>query len=96
MWKLKEIAEGNDKIKNAKIIKEKLCELKNDIPEMLTVAVYIDGDIGKETENYDAVVILDVANQEDLKKYLDHPKHVEVAQFIGKVREKRAVLDTII
>jgi hypothetical protein len=42
MWKLEENAEGNTKLENAKIIKEKLEALVGIIPEIVELEVGID------------------------------------------------------
>ncbi|MFW2490004.1 Dabb family protein [Clostridium chromiireducens] len=40
--------------------------------------------------NYDIILITKFSTLEDLDKYLAHPKHLEVAQFIGSVLDTQA------
>lgn len=91
MWKLKDSAEGRDKLENARIIKEEVESLKNEISEIIDIEVGIN--IVDDAQSYDIVLYSTFASSEDLDKYQKHPLHVKVAGYIGKVRESRVVVD---
>lgn len=91
MWKLKDIYDGKSKLENAKIIKEKIESLKNIIEEIKEIEVGIN--VYNDPQSYDVVLVSSFNSIEDLEKYQKHPEHIKVAEFIGKVRESRVVVD---
>jgi len=91
IWKLKDFAEGKSKKENAKLIKEGLENLKNYIPEIIEIRVGIN--IESNFSNADIVLHSYFKNMEDIFTYQNHPKHHEIANFIGKVREERYCVD---
>lgn len=91
IWKLKDFSEGNSKKENALIIKEGLENLKNDIPEIAEIRVGIN--IESDFTNADVVLHSYFKNTEDMFTYQNHPKHHDIADFIGKVREDRYCVD---
>lgn len=91
MWKLKDFAEGADRERNAKRIKIELQALKSTIPQIFHLEVginFIPSDAA-----YDVVLFSVFKSQQDLDAYLNHPDHKAVAEFLGKVRESRVVVD---
>lgn len=91
MFKLKEFAEGNSKLENAKIIKNRLEDLKNKIDEIKFIEVGID--FNQSEFAFDIVLYSEFETVEDLNKYQVHPEHLKVSEFVGKVRTERAVAD---
>ena len=91
MWKLKENAEGNTKLENARLIKTKLESLKQIIQELKEIEVGIN--IVKDPGAYDLVLYTGFENQDDLNKYASDPRHLEVVDFIKKVVDSRIVVD---
>lgn len=91
MWKLKESAEGADKKANALKIKQSLNNLVGKIQEIKLLEVGVD--ILKSEASFDVVLVSEFETMETLKAYQAHPEHVAVAGFIGKVVEKRVVID---
>jgi hypothetical protein len=91
MWKLKDFAEGADKARNAKRIKIELETLKISIPQIAHLEVGIN--ILDSDAAYDVVLFSTFKNETDLELYQNHPDHRAVAEFIGKIRESRAVVD---
>ena len=91
MWKLKDNAEGNDKVENAKIIKEELEALKKEVKEIKSIEVGVNIVSGEQA--YDVVLYSEFENIEDLNAYQKHPAHLRVGEFVGKVREDRVVVD---
>lgn len=91
MWKLKEEAEGHKKIENCNIIKSGLEDLKSKIPQIISLEVGIN--TVEDLNAYDLVLYTEFKTQQDLDTYQNHPDHVAVARYIGKVRESRVVVD---
>jgi hypothetical protein len=91
MWKLKDFAEGADRARNAKRVKIELEALKNLIPQIWHIEVGIN--VLESDASYDVVLYSVFKNQDDLDAYQKHPDHRAVAEFIGKVRESRVVVD---
>ncbi len=93
MWTLKEEAEGNTKIENKKIVKEKLLALKGVISQIESIEV---GDnINPSDAAFDLVLISTHTDQDTLTGYINHPAHKEAAAFIGKVVSERKVVDFV-
>lgn len=91
MWKLKAFAEGADRARNAKRIKIELEALKNTIPQIHHLEVGIN--VLASEAAYDVVLVSVFRNQQDLELYQNHPDHRAAAEFVGKVKEVRAVVD---
>jgi hypothetical protein len=94
LFKLKPYAMGASKEENAKKIKHGLEALKSVIPQIRHIEVGINCILGDEA--YDVAIYSEFANEGDLSIYAKHPEHVEIAGFVGKVRECRVVVDYII
>ena len=91
MWRLLEEAEGNTKGTNLDLVKRKLYDLKSVIDEIDSLEV---GDNINESEAaYDLVLITTHHDKNALVAYNNHPRHQEVASFIGKVVKERVVVD---
>lgn len=91
MWKLKDNAEGRSKIENLEYIKKELEVLKGEINEIKNIEVGIN--IVDDPGAYDLVLYSEFNSQKDLDIYQKHPSHVKIAEYIGKVRESRVVVD---
>jgi hypothetical protein len=94
LFKLKPSAEGASKEENAKKIKRDLEALKGVIPQIRHIEVGINA-IPSDAA-YDVAIYSEFANEADLNTYAKHPEHMKVAEFVGKVRESRVVVDYII
>lgn len=92
LFKLADEAEGNTKIENALIIKQRLEALSEVIPEIVDIKVRINADNMPE-DNYDIMLDCEFENVCDLQIYATHPAHLQVVEFIGKVRTARAAID---
>ena len=91
MWKLRDFAEGANKEENALKIKTRLESLKNKIKGIKVIEIGIDT---KNTEeSYDIVLYSEFESKADLVRYLDHPEHKKIGDFISKVRLERKVVD---
>jgi hypothetical protein len=91
MWKLKDFAEDADRARNAVRIKIELEALKQSIPQIFHLEVGIN--FLDSPAAYDLVLFSVFKNEKDLEQYQNHPDHLAVAEFIGKVRESRVVVD---
>jgi len=91
-FKLAPFAEGNSKQENALYLKAKLENLGNLIPELLKIEVFINI-LDVSADNYDIVLMAQFKNLQDLDVYVNHPEHVKVASFLGKVKTDRAAID---
>jgi SAM-dependent methyltransferase len=91
LFKLKEHAEGASKKENARAVKTKLEALRGEIPGL------IDLDVAIELEQLDAMydVVLNALfeSRGALAAYQVHPAHRAAAEFVGRVRESRSVID---
>jgi len=71
--------------------KKQIENLKNDIKEIIDIKVGID--INFDSTSSDFCVITDVKNIEELKIYANHPKHIEVINFLKPYIIERRVVD---
>jgi hypothetical protein len=94
LFKLKPSAEGASKEENAKKIKAQLEALTGKIPQVRKMEVGLNAVAAEGA--YDIAIYSEFADQKDLEIYAKHPEHVKVAEFVGKVRESRAVVDYIV
>jgi hypothetical protein len=94
LFKLKKIAEGAPREKNAKKIKADLEALTGKIPQIRHIEVGINC-IPREAA-YDVAIYSEFADEKDLSLYMKHPEHLKVAEFVGKVRESRVVVDYVV
>lgn len=91
MWKLEDFAEGSSKEENARKIKELLEGLKDKIEEIRHIEVGINFEASEFA--YDVALYSEFDSVEKLNIYQKHPEHLKVAQFVGKVKAKRVVVD---
>lgn len=91
LWKLKDFGEGAGKEQNARKMKAELEALKGKIPQILHIEVGIN-DLPSDAA-YDVALYAVFAGEQDLEIYQKHPEHLRVADFVGKVREDRVVVD---
>jgi len=91
LFKLKSSAEGASKEENAKKIKAGLEALKGKIPQIRHIEVGIN--IIPSDAAYDIAIYSEFVDEKDLAIYAKHPEHLKVAEFVGKVRESRVVVD---
>jgi hypothetical protein len=73
---------------NIKKALEVLLSMKGKIEVLKDIQAEIN--IRPGESNYDIILITKFVSLEDLDKYLAHPKHLEVAKFIGSVLDTQA------
>lgn len=91
LFKLKAQAEGASRAENALRVKAQLEALPSQVPGILEFEVglnLVPGDAA-----YDVALFSIFESLEALSAYQIHPAHRAVAEFIGRVRETRAVVD---
>lgn len=94
-FSLAENAEGKTKAENALKIKIELENLKNLIPEIKKIEVGINYPNAPKTD-YDIALYSEFESFETLNSYQEHPDHLKVAAFIGKVKTARAAVDYVV
>lgn len=91
MWKLKDEAEGADRLGNAREMKRRLDECANIVPGQLAFEVTL-AQPGLEA-TYDVVLYSEFTDKAALDAYVNHPVHKAVVPFIGAIREARQCMD---
>jgi hypothetical protein len=91
-FRLAEEAEGKTKLENAQIIKDGLMGLLDKVPVLRFERVGINIPNAKKTD-YDICLECEFDTWEDVDIYQNHPEHLKVAGYIGKVRTARAAVD---
>ena len=91
MWRLCDVAHGNDRQTNASLIKEKLTALRGKIPGMMAIEVGID--FSRTDSSCDVVLYSEFADHKALEAYQMHPEHEALKPFIGLVSTERRIVD---
>lgn len=91
MWKLIDSYEGKSKREIAEIIRDSLTALKDAIPQLKEVEAGIN--FNSSDAAFDLCLYSVFDSREDLEIYQNHPQHLKIAEFIGKVKTQRAVSD---
>ena len=89
--KLKERAEGADRVVNAAKMKALLDACKDIVPGMLKFEVVL-AQPGLEA-TYDVLLYSEFADKAALDAYQEHPQHVALKPFVMAVREARQCMD---
>ena len=91
MWKLKDEAEGADRLSNAREMKRRLDACAHIVPGILAFEVTL-AQPGLEA-TYDVVLYSEFQDRQALGAYIEHPTHKALVPFIGAVREARQCMD---
>ena len=91
MWRLKDHAEGNDKMTNAQLMKSKLETLRGQIDGVLAIEVGID--FSATEASADVVLYSEFTDRAALAAYQAHPAHQAVVAFIKEVVSARHLVD---
>lgn len=86
MWRLKE----KNKHENSLLMKKMIEDLKKHIDVIFRIEVTIFED---KNNPYDVLLYSEFASMDNLKRYIGHPKHLEVGAFVSQVREERVAFD---
>ncbi len=88
MFDFLEEAEGRSALENARIAQEMLEKLPRRSSDLTGL-----NHSGANQTNYHLCLIADFDSQEDLERYIVHPDHVKVGEFMKKVRRNRSCVD---
>ncbi|HEX9048919.1 MAG TPA: Dabb family protein [Anaeromyxobacter sp.] len=91
MWKLKDHAVGRDRAANAARMKAELESLLGRIPGLLHLEVGLN--VEPSDAAFDVVLYSEFEDADALTAYQTHPEHARVAEFIGRVRAERVLVD---
>ncbi len=91
MWRLKEVAHGNDSQTNATLIKEKLTSLRGRIPGM--IALEVGFDFSRTDSSCDVVLYSEFIDRQALEAYQENPEHAALKPFIGTASSERRIAD---
>lgn len=91
MWKLKEEAEGADRLSNAREMKRRLDECAAIVPGIVQFEVAL-AQPGLEA-TYDVVLNSAFESREALEAYASHPTHKALMPFFKAVRDERQCMD---
>lgn len=90
-WKLKEFAEGGNRVTNAAKMKTMLDACANLVPGIVKFEAAV-AQPGLEA-TYDVVLYSEFEDRAALEAYQEHPDHVALKPFFGAVREARQCMD---
>lgn len=92
MFDFLEEAEGRSAMENARIAQEMLEKLPDSISWIRRSETGLNHPDANQA-NYHLCLIADFDSQEDLERYIVHPDHVKVGEFMKKVRRSRSCVD---
>jgi hypothetical protein len=75
----------------AKIAKEKLMSMENNVESLKTIEVGID--FSRTQRSYDIALITTFETQDALKEYREHPYHQEIVKWLKTVNAETKVVD---
>lgn len=91
MWKLKDEALGKDKKANAAELKERLLSLVGKVPEIRAFQVGLN--VLEAPTAADVVLVSAFDDLAALNRYVQHPQHQEVVDFVKQVISERRAVD---
>ena len=91
MWTVKDGSFGKTKKENGLKLKEMLEALKEKIPFIKKLEVGMN--FSSDEAAYDIVLYSEFENKADLDRYISHPDHQALKDFIVNIRDKRCFVD---
>jgi quinol monooxygenase YgiN len=91
MLRLKPEAHGNTRADNARLIKQKIEALRDQIPGIVRLEVGLD--YSATDQSADLVLYSEFASREALDGYQKHPAHQAILPFIAEARSERLLVD---
>ncbi|MBN1599452.1 MAG: Dabb family protein [Bacteroidales bacterium] len=85
------ITNNANKKENTLLLKDKLDNLKNKIPELLYLETGIN--ISDRPAAFDLLLVTHFNSPEDLEAYRIHPLHQELVGFLNQIKEDIVVVD---
>jgi len=92
MWTIREGETPRAKYERMAEVKARILELKGRIDEIVSLEVFFNSPSAPES-NYDVVLVSEFNSWADLETYRQHPDHMQVADYINKVRQNKAAVD---
>ncbi|MBQ2270127.1 MAG: Dabb family protein [Bacteroidaceae bacterium] len=93
MWSFIDGAADKSRAEHAAWMKEHLEALVGVVPEIRSLEVGINQSTSPMA--YDAVLTLVVDDADALKRYREHPAHIEISEYCQAVRQARVVVDYV-
>lgn len=90
IWSLKSTLSASEKDEAKANIKEKLEGLEGNIEGLLSARVYTNL---LDSSSGDLLFISEFTDENALKAYQIHPKHIAISEYVSTVREQRNVAD---
>lgn len=90
-WRVRDEADGMDKERILAKMQTMLEDLNGKIPEIITLSVGVNERPGDNAS--DLVLLSTFADWDALKRYAEHPDHLHVVDFVGRVVTERRVVD---
>jgi hypothetical protein len=91
LWTLKEPAHGPAAEQIALEMKSRIEALGDCVPGIVSIEVGLD--FSRTNASADVALCSEFADRSALEAYQVHPRHREVAEFVGRVTSSRMVLD---
>ncbi len=91
MIRLKDTVSAEEKLRNAKNLKEAIEGLMGKIPELASMEVGLN--LSTKPSAYDLVLTSEFESVEALDMYRIHPEHKKVLELLYEVMEQTAVVD---
>ena len=91
LFKLKDHAEGATKAENARLVKQKVEALRGTVAGVVALEVGLNFEPSEAA--YDLALYSVFESRAALDAYQVHPAHRVVAEFLGRVRAARVVVD---
>jgi hypothetical protein len=91
LWTFRESADGRDREENIALAAEMLKALKDKIPAVRHLEV--GRNINRSEGSFDLALYSEFDSREGLEGYQKHPEHLRAAEFLSRVRDRRAVTD---
>lgn len=93
-FKLKEVYSPDNKLELLTELRERLQVLLLEIPEIIALETGIN--MNNRKTAFDLSLMVDLENENSLSIYRNHPKHIEVLNYLNKIDLETAVVDYII
>ncbi len=91
MWTFRERAEGRSRDENIAMAVEILNGLRYKVPTVRFLEV--GRNITRSDGAFDLALYSEFDDEAGLEVYQKHPEHLKAVEFLGKVRDQRAVVD---
>lgn len=91
MWTFKERAEGRSKEENIALAAGMFGGLRDKVPTVRVLEIGFN--IAQSDGAFDLGLYSEFDDEAGLDAYREHPEHLKAVEFLGKVRDQRALVD---